>query len=168
MSSFVDIAVIKSAKGLKGEVKVKIFVSYDLFRAAKRMRLSPPTPEFKNLTTEHIKEGADHLVLKFSEINSADEANQLKDHFLQIKSTELPKGYFAPKEIVGAEVFSKDGKLLGKVIAIEHGKAHDFFIMKAGSKKVRITAVKQVIIEVDTKENKIVVDLQKGLMDLEG
>ncbi len=168
MSSFVDLGVIKSKKGLKGEVKVKAFVGTELFEPEQVFFLSPPIDELKTLTVESIKQAKSHLVIKFKEITSAEKATKIQGHFLQVSSEDLPPDFYSPTELIGAEVNSKDGEFIGNVMDIEYGKAHDFFVVKSGSKKVRIAAVKQMVLKVDIKKKKIVVDLPKGLTDIEG
>ncbi len=166
MTDFVDLGLIKSTKGLKGEVKVKPLIDAELFKSNKSYLITPPLQLNRKLTIEAVNTSKEPIVIKFKEINSIEEAQTLKGRYLQIPTDDLPDGYYSKDAVIGFKVFSKGGRLIGEVIAMEESIAHDIFVMKVDSKEARFASVKEIILDVDLKNKKIIIDTDKGLVDL--
>lgn len=61
------------------------------------------------------------------------------------------------------EVFTKEGKYLGEVKEILRTGSNDVYVVRKNRKEMLLPALKEVILEVDCKEGKMVVNLIEGL-----
>jgi 16S rRNA processing protein RimM len=162
LKPLVDLGVIKRTKGLGGHVKVLPFIEKNLFKPSSTFFLSPPTLSNKKLTIEAVKPANKELVIKFVELNTIEEAKETTGCFLQKSAEELPSGYIPQSELIGCSVFSKEGALLGKLVQVEETPAYDMYVVK-NSKEFRLAAIKEIVLEINLAEKKIIVNLPEGL-----
>jgi 16S rRNA processing protein RimM len=67
------------------------------------------------------------------------------------------------KDIIGLDVLTETGQLLGKIESIFPTGSNDVYVCRNGQKEILIPAIKDVIIRVDLSEKQIVVKLLEGL-----
>lgn len=160
MNALVDLGIITSTKGLKGEVKVKALGDSKLLLSLQKFFLSPPTPSIKTLTIESVSKGNKLMIVKFKEINSIEEASELKGKFLQQTADQLPENYFSLSSLIGLEVFSNNGIFLGTVTQLEESKAHDILVV--GNKiEYRVPLIKEVIKDINIAKGSIFLRISK-------
>ncbi len=113
-----------------------------------------------------------YWLIKFKDINSRDEAEELRDSLIKIQKGErlpLPEGTYYHDQLEGLKVYNVSGELLGSVVEIRPGGGHDQIILaRANETDIynSIPAVKEFIRQVNLEEGIIVVDLPEGMLDL--
>ncbi|MEW6725700.1 MAG: ribosome maturation factor RimM [Bacillota bacterium] len=123
-------------------------------------------------TVMHVEQASLHkafAVLKFREIEDMNGAEAVKGAVLKLpreKLVPLPDGRYYIFDIVGLDVFTVDGNLLGKVKDVLQTGANDIYVV-AGTdgKEVLIPALKQVVREIDLEGRRMQVDPPEGLLD---
>ena len=100
-------------------------------------------------------------------INTIDEAEKLRNSFILVDRDDLgslPEGIYYIADLIGLDVFTEEGELLGKVDDIYNTGANDIYVIKDDLGKQRLLpGIKDVIKEVNIEEGKIIVNLIEGL-----
>ena len=157
MSERMEIGKIVNTIGLKGEVKVYPYI--DDFTDIKFVYVNNTRMEI-----ERIRNKKTVVAIKFKEVNSIDEAEQLRNVIIELDdedAPELEEGKYYIKDLIGFEVITDEGKVLGKLDDIFNTGANDIY--QVG--KILLPGIDEVIKEIDTENKKITVHIIKGLLD---
>ena len=77
---------------------------------------------------------------------------------------ELPEGVYYIADLLGLDVYTEDGTLLGKVDDIFSTGANDVYVVKDELGKQRLLpGIDEVIKHIDIESGKIIVNLIEGL-----
>ncbi len=167
---YLELGQIVNTKGLKGEVKLNSFAEDDsVFETLDKVYLKTKT-EIVEKQIEKVGYGKNQVILKFKDCNSIDEAETLREMYLLVKRSdleELPEGVYYIADLLGLDVYTDEGELLGKVDDIYSTGANDIYIVKddLGKQKL-LPGIKEVIQETNLEEGKIIVHLIEGLEGL--
>jgi 16S rRNA processing protein RimM len=107
-----------------------------------------------------------HLVIRIAGVDSREAAGKLRGAVLCVRpqdSPPLPEGLFYVHQILGLDVVTKDGRCLGRVEEILRTGANDVYVVG----KYLVPAVRQVVVEIDLKASRIVIDPLPGLLSQE-
>lgn len=128
--------------------------------------------KYRSMIVEKASVYGRFWLVKFSNIDTREEAQGLNGSRVLIPLKErmpLPEDSYYHDQLVGLQVYSIEGVLLGQVTDIVTTGGHDLLIMKPvedGEKEILIPAVKEIIKNTDLDAGKIIVDLPEGLLDL--
>lgn len=155
--------------GLRGEVKVLAAVSEEaLFRGLKGVYVGSGEEKPRYMELERLRLRPPFLLLKFKEVSSAEEAEQLVGKEVSIPPEEapaLPEGSYYYADILGLKVVSEEGEELGEVVEIWPTPANDVYVVRGRRGEWLLPAVRQVIAEVNLEGGRIVVKLMEGLIN---
>lgn len=106
-------------------------------------------------------------VLKLEGINSRQEADKLKGHYINIQrkhAVKLPKGRYFICDIIGLNVVNEyDDVSIGTVTNVLQTGANDVYVVEATNKKeILIPAIKQVVKEIDLENGIMVITPLEG------
>ncbi len=161
------IGYIAKTHGLKGEVTII---------------MSPECPdidELKSLFVEinqnlipyfidAVSIKGDKAYIKFEDVNSIDQANDLKGSSLYLSKTErtkLGRGEFYNDEVIDFEVTDKEAGILGPVREIFESGLNRFLVID-GKKEIMIPLNGPFIKSVNKSKKKISVELPEGFLDI--
>ncbi len=161
---FLTIGEVVGSRGLRGELKVLIVTQF---------------PErFAELTTVYLNESPYEVeyhriqkrmvILKLKGVDSIDEAEKLRGKLVEVSLSEaVPLGeeHYFHYQIVGLDVWTRDGKLIGKVEEILTLPANDVYLVRANQKEVLIPAIEDVVLEIDLERRRIIIEPIPGLLD---
>ncbi len=151
--------------GRIGEVKVRLETDFpERFASVKRVCLRPASGTPALFTVERSRLHKGQALLKLEGLESINDADNWRGAVVQLPRGEavlLPADSYYAADLVGAEVLTKDGRVLGKLDRILPYPAQDLF--QVGDKL--IPAVKEFILEVDVPGRRIVVDPPEGLLE---
>ncbi len=95
-------------------------------------------------------------------------AEKLKGCYLKIKrenTRKLPKDTYFIADLIGLNVYTEEGELLGKVEDIYNNKSNDIYVVKDElGKQILLPGIKEVIKQIDIDNEKIIVHLLNGLI----
>ena len=170
------VGVITSCHGIKGEVKVKSLSDFDerfLKPGIRWLQKENDPPSKIELTSGFKQPGKKNFIVKFNKINNRDDAEQLKKYKILVKTNKLPKlkkEEFHLLELINLKVKTLENnqlKIIGKIINLENEKNNLLVIeLYKNKKKVLIPFVKEIVPIVDIKNNFIIVNPPKGLLEL--
>ena len=170
------VGLITSCHGINGQVKVKSLSDFEerfLKPGARWLQKEDESPLQVNLTSGYKQPGKENFIIRFDGIDTRDHAERLKKFKILVKSNELPelnKDEFHLLELINLQVKTfqhKELKVIGKVINLENEKNNLLVIeLFENNKKVLVPFVNEIVPLIDVKNNFLVVNPPKGLLDL--
>ena len=107
------------------------------------------------------------LVVKLDRVNDRTHAESLRDAVLTVPPEDLeplPDGSYYHFHIMGIEVWDEDGRRLGTVRSILSTGSNDVYVVRsADGRELLVPALKDVLLEVNPAESRMVVRLPEGL-----
>jgi len=166
---YLEIGKITRYQGNKGEVRVKPTTDIpERFFDLENVYLKRDD-EIIELEIEYIRFHKQFVIIKFIEVNSIDEAEELKNYRVLIDESEkylLPEDNYYIDDLIDCEVYLRDGEFLGTLTEVVDTTGTDIFIVKGEAKEYMLPASREMIIEIDIDAKKIIVDPIPGLLEL--
>lgn len=168
MQKRLEIGQIINTFGIKGEVKV-FPLTDDIKRFDDLETVYVKTKKESQLyNIESIKYHKNFVLIKFKEINTVEQAEILRNSYLEVdreQAIPLNEGEYFIADLIGLEVYSDEGKLIGKVDDIYNTGANDIYVVKDDlGKQTLLPGIKDVIKNVDLEKGQIIVHLIPGLI----
>ncbi len=170
------VGLITSCHGINGQVKVKSLSDFEerfLKPGMRWLQKENEPPSKIELISGFKQPGKETFIVKLQGINTRNHAEQLKKFKILVKTDKLPKlkkDEFHLLELINLEVKTIDNnelKLIGKVINLENEKNNLLVIeLFKNQKKVLIPFVKEIVPLVDIKNNFLIINPPKGLLEL--
>ncbi len=120
-----------------------------------------------SFTVKSVRVHQNSVLMRFEGVESRNAAEELVGKFVSVTKAELielPEKTFFEFDIIGMQVYSEDGKLLGQVGEIMAMPANDVWRIE-GEREFLLPATSNVIVKVDTEERKVVIRLLEGLIE---
>ena len=160
MQEYLEIGQIVNTFGVKGMVKVNPFTD-DITRFDKLKKVYIcKKASMEEVEIEEVKYHKNMVLLKIKGINDMNQAEKCKGLYLKIHrkdAIKLPKDTYFIADLLGLEVYTDEGVLLGKV--------DDIYVVKDDlGKQILLPGTKEVLKEISLEKEKIVVHLIKGLI----
>jgi 16S rRNA processing protein RimM len=106
-------------------------------------------------------------ILYLEGVEDRDQAEALRNHELAVPVDSLPPppaGNYYDWQILGMEVVSDEGELLGELVEILETGANDVYVVRdSGGGELLLPAIDSVILEVDLDSRRMTVHLLPGL-----
>lgn len=166
-NKFVLVGEVVRPQGIKGKLKVRPLADLDVFYTAKGVYLEKgkePTVYYKVLSSQ-LHKGA--VLLALEGVETMSRAKELVGSrlFAEMSALEkLPEGEYYWFQIIGLDVLTEEGRLLGKVAEILPTGSNDVYVVRDRSKEYLIPAIDQVVKFIDVSAGKIVISPMKGLL----
>lgn len=169
MEKYLEIGQIVNTFGIKGQVKIVPFTDdITRFDELKEIYVEKKN-ELKLFQIEQVNYKKNMVILKLKGIETVEEAEKLRNCYLKIdrkNAKKLPKDTYFIVDLLGLDVYTDEGKLLGKVDDIYNAGSSDIYVVKDElGKQILLPAIRDVLKEVDLENQKIIVHLIKGLVD---
>ena len=168
MEQLLQVGVISSTHGIRGEVKV--FPTTDdpaRFRKLKQVILDTGR-EQKSLEIEGVKFFKQFVILKFKGIDNINDIEKYKGRDLWIpreEAQELDEDEYYIADLLGMKVLLEDGSEFGTLKNVMETGANDVYIVDSVEHgEVLLPAIKECILDVDIETNTMTVHLMKGLL----
>ncbi len=168
MQANLEIGQIVKTFGIKGFVKVNPFVDdISRYNDLKKVILKKGKSA-EEYEVEEVKYHKDMVLVKFKGINTVEEAEKLRNSYLEVdrqNSIPLQEGTYFIADLLGLDVITEEGKMLGKLDDIFNTGSNDIYSVKTeDGKQLLLPAISDVIKEINLLENKIVIHLLEGLI----
>jgi len=162
----VAIAFINKCWGVKGEVIAQPLTRFpQRFKNLKGVRISGAGLSLE-LTVEWSKRHGDRIVLKFEEIKDRNEAEKLRNSYIEIDKSEvykLPAKEYYIFQIVGLEVADSENTIIGIVEDVWEYPANDIIVVRSEKGILMVPAVKEIVKKIDINNNRLEVKLLPGM-----
>jgi 16S rRNA processing protein RimM len=167
-----------------GRIRIGVVSGVHGLRGALRFKPDNPDSESLNHGTELWFErdgvAVSHRLLEVGQggrgalrmivegVGTIEAAEALKGAVVSIDESDLPPlepGEFYYFRMIGCEVRTIDGELLGRVEEVFGNGAHDVLVVRDGDAERMLPVIDSVVLTIDLDERKIVVDPIPGLLD---
>ena len=169
---FVTIARIAKSQGRRGEVAADILTDFpERFAERKRVFLTGDQ-ERQQFEIEDWWRHKDRVVLKFANVNSIAEAEELVGREVQIPQSErvqLEEGAFYISDLVGCEVwdYAAGPQKIGSVESVEFGAGSAPLLNVAGeNQQHQIPFAEAYVKEINTAAKRLNLQLPAGLLEI--
>lgn len=168
MQKYFEVGQIVNTFGIKGFLKVKPFTDENSrFEELKSVYISQNGKSLYEVEIESVSYQKEMVLLKLKGIDDLTQAEKYKGAYLKIDrkdAKKLPKDTYFIADLIGLEVYTDEGELLGKVDDIFNTNANDVYVVKdEKGQQILLPATKEVIKQIDLENEKIIVHLTPGL-----
>lgn len=107
------------------------------------------------------------FLVKFEGVDSRAAAEGLRGtlHVSSGEARALQDDEFWEHDLIGAHVVDPDGAELGTVTEIEAGPGQDRLVVQTERGTRYIPVVREIVVEVNVEQGRVVVDAPEGLLD---
>ena len=168
MQEYLEVGQIVNTNGLKGLLKINPFTD-DITRFERlKTILVDHKKELLEFEIESVRYQKKQVLLKLKGIDTIEEAEKYREDYLKInrnKEEKLPEDTYYIVDLIGLDIYTEDGELLGKLDDIFSTGSNDVYVVKNGEgKQILLPAISDVIKNIDLEQKKIVVNLIEGLL----
>lgn len=154
--SKIQIGEVVNTFGLKGELKIFPYVDY--FEDLKTIYLNNEPKEI-----ERARYQKNVVIIKLKGLDDINDVESLKGLEVFVDEADMPEleeGEYYIKDLIGLDVYTDEGKHLGKVDDVFNTGANDIY--QVGD--ILLPGTKEVLKEIDIENKKITVHIIKGLI----
>ena len=169
MESRLQVGVISSTHGVRGEVKV--FPTTDDVKRFKRLKevILDTGKEELMLEIESVKFFKQFVILKFKGFDNINDIEKYKTKSLYVtraNAVRLRKDEYFIADLQGLTVIDEAEQVIGTLRDVMETGANDVYIVDmTDGREVLIPAIKECILNVDIEGGKIQVHIMDGLLD---
>lgn len=168
MNDFLEIGQIVNSYGIKGFFKVVPFTDdITRFNNLKNIYIEK-NKKLEKKEIEEVKYHKNLVLLKIKGIDDINDTEQYKNCYLKIdreNAVQLPEDTYFITDIIGIQVFTEEGELLGNIIDVFPTGSNDVYVVKNElGKQILLPAIGEVIKKVDVIAKKMTVKLIAGLI----
>ena len=170
MEDLLQVGIIASTHGVRGEVKV--YPTTDDPRRFRRLKevVLDTGKEKMNLEIEGVKFFKQFVILKFKGLDNINDIEKYRQKSLYVtrkNAVRLQRDEYFIADLIGLKVQDEDGKELGTLKDVLQTGANDVYeVEMADGKSLLLPAIKQCILNVDVENGTMQVHVLEGLLDL--
>ncbi|NQV53099.1 MAG: 16S rRNA processing protein RimM [Flavobacteriales bacterium] len=163
---FTEIGVIVKPHGLKGAVVVKAEAAYvSQFKGFEQVYLSQFNSKVPYAVVDLAVLGTSMFKITLRGVETVQQADALRGVELFQENKLLT--FSDEVDLVGMEVFSKDGARIGEVVDTIENKAQLLLVIAASDDEEHyVPLVEEFLVSLDVKAKSITLDLPEGLLEL--
>ena len=162
---FIAIGEIVAPHGTKGKLKVMVLTDFPQRFAAN----STVYVNHQPMTIENSTWYKGMVVIKLPAIDSLQDAQRLRGEMIEIHPSQLQplqEGQYYLFQLIGLEVWTTAGELLGNIKEIITAKSNDNYVVSGDKGEFLIPAIEDVVKSVDLEAKRITIEPLEGLLEL--
>ena len=168
MEDLLQIGVITTTHGIRGEVKVYPTTD-DVHRVEELNSLLLDTGrEYRELEIQNVKYFKQYAILKFRGIDNINDIEKYKGKSLYVtreNAQHLDEDEYYIADLIGMDVVLEDGSKFGTLKDVMETGANDVYVVEdTKGAEVLLPAIKECILDVDVEKNVMTIHLMKGLI----
>lgn len=165
----IEVGKIVNTHGLRGEVKVVPWTDYpEDFEDIEYVYARKGREDIR-LDITGVKYQKNNVILKFKQITSIEEAQNLKNlEILTERSMfNLPEGVYFIQDLIGLDIINiETGEKIGTLVDVFNTGSNDIYdVKREGKKNILLPVIDDVVKEIDMENKKISVFMMEGLDD---
>ncbi|MFN7454080.1 MAG: ribosome maturation factor RimM [Pseudobdellovibrionaceae bacterium] len=165
-TTFRDVAKIKDAHGLKGELYIIFFTEEsDWIEQVTEYRIQNLKKTYAVKSSKPHKDG---YIFKFEGVDNRNQSEALKGQLLAVPEdtfeSEEGETIFL-EEILGFEVIDQNLGLLGEIKGFGDNGAHDLLLIEIKGRPFEIPFVEEFVVDIDYDLQKVHLKLPEGLIE---
>lgn len=173
---YLAVGHLSKAHGIQGEFVVSPLTDHPegTYAPGVVLRLADatgqsPDPDLPPLRVVGSRPFKGAFLVEFGGIETRNEAEALRGRYLLREAAEVEPpaaDEFFYHQLLGLEVFTVQGERLGRVREVYELAPSDLLEVRDGEREFMIPFRKEIVVEVNLDEGRIVVDPPEGLLDL--
>lgn len=168
MEQFLQVGVISSTHGIRGEVKVYPTTDDNArFQELKEVLLDTGKEQIP-LEIQNVRYFKQMVILKFKGIDNINDIERYKGRPLLVTrehAVPLNENEYYIADLIGMDILTENGDHLGHLSDVLETGANDVYIIQTkDEKEVLIPAIQECILKVDPEANQMTIHLMKGLI----
>lgn len=161
---YVTIGHILAPWGINGKLKVEVATDFpqQRFNAASQIYIKRQL-----MTIDSTEWHKGKAIIKLSTIDSIEQAQRLRGQAIEIHHSQLqplPEGQYYHFQLIGLEVETTQGELLGKITEILTAESNDIYVVSGNRGEVLIPAIDDVVKSIDLNQGHIIIEPIEGLI----
>ena len=156
-NDFLTVGRVLAPWGLKGDLKSEVHTDFPQRFAPDRTVYVGQTP----MIVERSRLHKGNVILKLAGVNSVEQVEALKGKYIEIPQSEsmlLEDDEYYQFQLIGLDVSTSKGRLLGKIERIISTGSNDVYVVKGQDGEYLIPAIEDVVKQVD---------IENGIMNIE-
>ncbi len=169
MEDLLNVGIISSTHGIRGEVKV--FPTTDdpqRFKKLDRVLLDNGK-EKRELKIQSVKFFKQFVIVKFAEINDINDVEQYKGSSLFVtrkQAVKLDKDEYFIADLIGISVIAQKEQLKGILKDVIETGANDVYVIAlSDGRELLLPAIKECVLSVDIEKGEMQIRLLDGLLE---
>ncbi len=161
---FIAIGQVLAPWGVKGKLKVKVVTDFP-------QRFTPSSKIFINrqpMTIDSAEWHKGKAIIKLDQIDTIEAAQRLRGQPIEIHHRQLyplPEGQYYHFQLIGLEVWTTQGKLVGNITEILTAESNDNYVVSGAKGEILIPAIEDVVKSIDLARRRITIEPIEGLLD---
>jgi 16S rRNA processing protein RimM len=160
---FIPIGRVVAPWGIRGEVKVEVQTDFpDRFSCGEIVYL-----QGNAVTIKSNRFQGNTVILKLDTIESRNAAELIRGASLEVPAAELkplPKGEYYRFQLLELEIWSTEGKRLGKISDVISTGSNDVYEVSSETGTFLIPAIDDVVKSIDLDKGRMTIKIIKGLL----
>ena len=160
---FITIGEILAPWGIKGKLRVKVVTDFP-------QRFAPCSKIYikrQPMTIGSTQWHKGKAIIKLNTIDCIEEAQRLNGQPVEIHHSQLeplPEGQYYHFQLIGLEVWTTQGELLGNITDILAAASNDTYIISSAKGEILIPATEDVVKSIDLDRGRITIEVIEGLL----
>jgi len=159
---------IVGVHGIKGTNKIRSYAeSLSLFRPGSSVLVREAGGQENSREIKWVKPHTGKALISFKGVNERSQAEALIGAELFVpreELAELEEGTHFWFDLIGMAVYTSEDKYLGRIESIIETGSNDVYVVQDNKKEVLIPALESVVLDIDTQEKRMLVELPEGLI----
>ena len=162
---FITIGRILAPWSIEGKLKVKVVTDFPQRFAPSSTVYISRQPVTINSTEWHKGK----VIIKLNAVDGIEAARRLRGQPVEIHHSQaysLPEGQYYQFQLIGLEVWTTQGELLGNIVEVLTAKSNDNYVIKGEEGEILIPAIEDVVKSIDLNKGRIIIEAIPGLLSL--
>jgi len=162
-AEFITVGQILAPWGVNGKLKIKVITDFP-------QRFAPASTIYINRQPMTIASTEWHkgkLIIKLNQVDTIEAAQRLRGQPIEIHPSQLyplPEGQYYHFHLIGLEVWTTQGELLGNITEILTAESNDNYVVSGAKGEILIPAIEDVVKSVDLAHRRITIEPIEGLL----
>ena len=156
--------------GLDGCLRIWSYASSELsFLEAGKVFLTHDSGELHEHKVISVKPHKNILLMQLEDLRSIEDAERYRGADVSVRKDALHRKEeeeYYWHELIGLKVYTDTGEFLGTLRHVLHTGGNDIYVVQEGEREILIPAIRDVVQEIDLKEERVTISPMEGLLDL--
>jgi 16S rRNA processing protein RimM len=170
LDELIPVGKILGPHGIKGQMKLHSYSgNADSLSAVSSVTLKSPAGTLHEFSINCFKANSGKFIIGLQDVDDINLVQPFVGNEVCLKRDQLPglgDDEYYWSDLIGLQVFTDDGTLLGTIADIFETGSSDIYVVRGEGREYLIPAIADVIKTIDPADGKIVITPLDGLLDL--
>jgi 16S rRNA processing protein RimM len=167
LGQWIEAGSLVKPHGVKGEVIAELALDLcDFVVEELALRVTDSAGEEHTLEIERTRDHKGRKIIKFKGVETPEQAETLRGCVVWLARVQigpLAEDRWFVQDILGVDVCTEEGEVLGKLADVMHMPANDVYVVRGAGGEILLPVIEDVILGVDLEAGRMVVRLMEGM-----